>query len=273
MGIVNVNDDSFSGDGSLDLEREMAKARAMVAAGADIIDVGAESARTNRRAIAVGEEVARLTPFIERFEGDVASAAPGDAGQLWPPLLSLNTWRPEVAEQTLPLGGDILNDIGGLPDAANAAICARHGAALLVMHSVGAPKVSHVHQAYPDVWEAMEAFFEEKLAVCRAAGLPHERTLLDPGIDFAKQRADNLRIYRQLDRLKRFGRPLLLPISRKTVIGDVLGIAAPVERDAGTIASLVAGFGRGAQIFRVHNVTAAVRATRVLHALDAAGVP
>jgi dihydropteroate synthase len=266
MGIVNINDDSFSGDGTLDPDGALAIAAGMISAGADIIDVGAESARTNREAIPIDEEIRRLVPFLEAFPtltGD-RSLAPVDAAQVWPPLLSLNTWRPEVIDAVLPRGVDLLNDISGLPDARNAEACARHGAALLIMHTVGLPKIPHTHQRWDDVLAAMEQFFEEKIALATAAGLDPEALVLDPGIDFAKQTADNLAIYRHLDRFHRFGLPILLPISRKTVIGDVLGIERPAERDAGTIACLVRGHRLGAHLFRVHQVPAAVQALRVL---------
>ena len=114
----------------------------------------------------------------------------------------------------------------------------------------------------------LERFFEEKLALAEAAGLSREATILDPGIDFAKQRADNLRIYRELERLHRFERPILLPVSRKTVIGEVLGIPNAAERDAGTAACIVQGMLRGAQIFRVHNVRAAVQTIKTVQAIE-----
>ncbi len=263
MGIVNINDDSFSGDGTLDPDGALAIAERMIAEGADLIDVGAESARTNRAVVAIEEEIRRLTPFLEAFPRLVESARPGPS-VLSPPLLSINTWRSEVIEAVLPLGGDLVNDISGLPDGRNAELCARHGAALLIMHTVGLPKVPHTSQRWENVLDAIDAFFEEKIALAESAGLDRERIVLDPGIDFAKQRDDNLAIYRHLDRFHRFGRPLLLPVSRKTVIGDVLGIENPAERDAGTVACMVRGARLGAQIVRVHNVDAAVRSLRAV---------
>ncbi len=256
MGIVNLSADSFSGDGLSDCGAALVHAEGLLAEGADIIDVGAESARTNRGPISAAEEADRLCAFIGLWKGAGHKA-----------MLSLNTWRPEVAAQALAEGGDLLNDIGGLPDERNAQICAAYGAALLVMHSVGVPKVPHTHVGYGDVLGAVEAFFEERLVLCEKAGLARECILLDPGIDFAKQRADNLRIYANVDRLHRFGRPLLLPVSRKTVIGEVLGLKNAAERDAGTVACVVQGMLRGAQVFRVHNVRAAVAAVRTVGAV------
>ena len=265
MGIVNVNDDSFSGDGTLDFETAVEQARAQVAAGADVIDVGAESARTNRAAVSVEEELRRFRGFIGRWEEVWQGVEPKDDEQIWPPVLSANTWRPEVVEGVLRMGKvEIVNDMGALPDDRNARFCADHGAALLIMHSVGEPKVPHFSQQWADVMGEMECFFEEKLALARAAGLADDAVILDPGIDFAKQREDNLTIFRELERLQKFGRPVLVPVSRKTVIGEVLGLRDPLDRDAGTSACISAAMNRGAQIFRVHHVDAAWQAVKVL---------
>ena len=274
MGIVNLVADSFSGDGITEMDAALAHARELVAQGADIVDIGAESARTNRGAISVEEEAAQLVRFIERWDeirNQNRRPSRGGGGRLKSEIrnvpLSINTWRPEVARVALAAGGDILNDIGGLPTDENARICARTGAALLIMHTVGTPKIPHTHVGYEDVMRSLDEFFAEKIALAERAGVPSERILLDPGIDFAKQRDDNLRIYRELERLHHFGRPVLLPVSRKTVIGDVLTLP-PAERDAGTVACITAGFLRGAQIFRVHNVRAAVQSLRMLEAVE-----
>ncbi len=271
MGIVNVNDDSFSGDGTLDFEKAIAQARSQVSAGADVIDVGAESARTNRVAVSVEEELRRFRGFIERWEDVWTEVEAKDEAQIWPPVLSANTWRPEVVEGVLHMGKvEIINDMGALPDDRNAKSCALHGAALLIMHSVGEPKIPHFHQRWDDVMEAMERFFDEKLDLAQAAGLPEDSVILDPGIDFAKQRNDNLTVFRELGRLQRFAKPILVPVSRKSVIGEVLGLPNPSERDAGTIACISAATLRGAQIFRVHQVEAAWQSVKVLAAIHLA---
>ncbi len=269
MGIVNVNDDSFSGDGTLDFEKAVELARSQVAAGADVIDVGAESARTNRTAVPVEEELRRFAGFIERWEDVWTEVEARDEAQIWPPVLSANTWRPQVVEGVLRMGKvEIINDMGALPDDRNAKACALHGAALLIMHSVGEPKTPHLHQQWDDVMGAMERFFEDKLRLAQAAGLDADSIILDPGIDFAKQRDDNLTAFRNLGRLRRFGRPILVPISRKSVIGEVLDLPDPTNRDAGTIACISACMLRGAEIFRVHHVEAAWQAVKVLEAID-----
>jgi dihydropteroate synthase len=265
MGIVNITDDSFSGDGSLELERAIATAQRHVIAGADIIDVGGESARTNRPEISEAKESARILPFVNRFRECHDGKKPIDEMQIFPPLLSINTWRPGVAEATLRVGGHLLNDLSALPTDQNARIAANYGTGLLIMHSIGLPKQRHTDIRYADVLRTLESFFDQKIKESIAAGLVREAIVLDPGIDFAKQKPDNLRIYRELKSLQQFERPILLPVSRKTVIGDVLGIADPADRDAGTIACVVAGTLRGASIFRVHNVRAVVQALRVIY--------
>jgi len=262
MGIVNINDDSFCGDGSLDPDQALALARKQLNEGAEIIDVGAESARTNRGPISIDEEVARLQPFIEAFP-EIASPV----GMSAPPLLSVNTWRAEVVRRILPLGVDLLNDMGALPDATNARHCAEHGTALLIMHSIGQPKQPHRGQHYADVIREVKEFFVRKLQLAESAGMERQRTVLDPGIDFAKDRDDNLQLLRELESLTSLKRPILLPVSRKTLIGDVLELENPLDRDAGTIACAVAGMMRGAAILRVHNVAATVNAVRVIDPL------
>lgn len=267
MGIVNVNDDSFSGDGTLDVDEALALARRQAEQGADIIDVGAESARTNREAVAVAEEVRRFSEFLRRWPAVAAEAMPRDGDQVWPPVVSANTWRPEVVEAVLPLGVELVNDMGGLPDDRNVRLCATTGASLLIMHTVGEPKVPQTHRQWPDVMDAIERFFAAKILMAEKAGLATERLVLDPGIDFAKQRDDNLTVYRELERLQKFGRPVLVPVSRKTVIGETLDLPEPTDRDAGTAACISAAVRRGAQIVRVHDVEAAWQVVKVLGAL------
>jgi dihydropteroate synthase len=267
MGILNLCADSFSGDSISGIDRAMRRARQMIAEGADIIDIGGESASTNRPAMSEAEEIACLLPFVQRFKAELPSfEPPADPAQLFPPLLSINTWRSGVVRPVLAEGGDLLNDLSALPSDENARLCAENGAALLIMHNEGEPKVWHPYHAFTDVWTSLEAFFEAKIAQAMAAGVRRESLVLDPGIGFTKLHDDNLRIYRDLERLARFERPVLLPVSRKRVIGEVLG-EPPAQRDAGTVACIVSGMRRGAQIFRVHNVRAAVQTIRAVEAV------
>ena len=261
MGIININDDSFSGDGTLDQYKAMQMALEKVDQGADIIDVGAESARTNRGPITINEEVDRLIPFIDAFHSFNWNE------ERKKPLLSVNTWRPEVAEKVLPLGVDILNDIGALKQSDNAEICSRHGTALLIMHSIGLPKEPHLGQKYENIVDEIDLFFKEKIQFAESVGLKPEQIILDPGIDFAKDREDNLKILNNLHVFQSHGCPILVPVSRKTVIGEVLGIDDPNERDAGTVACSVSSILRGASILRVHNVIAAAQTVKMISSL------
>jgi dihydropteroate synthase len=269
MGIVNLSDDSFSGDGTLDVIEAIHRAQELVTEGADIIDVGGESARTDRAAISEQQEMDRVAPFISRFHECHGDVSPIDEEQIFPPLLSVNTWRWRVADTLLSLGGDLLNDMSALGTDENARIAATHRAGLLIMHSVGLPKEKHTDVQYPDIMQTLERFFTEKIELAKRAGLDQESVVLDPGLDFAKQREDNLRILRELNRLTQFERPILLPASRKTVIGEVLQLPDPKDRDAGSIACIVAGMCGKASIFRVHNVRAASLAVRTVWALQA----
>ena len=159
MGIVNLNDDSFSGDGTLDVKEALHQAICQVLDGADIIDIGAESARTNRDAISIGEEVDRLLPFIDSFSLAIEELQPRDSAQIWPPKLSVNTWRPGVVAEVLKTGKvNIINDIGGMVEDSNARLCFEYEAALLIMHTVGLPKEPHFNQHYTDVWGELEQF-------------------------------------------------------------------------------------------------------------------
>ena len=261
MGIININDDSFSGDGTLDQYKAMQMALEKVDQGADIIDVGAESARTNRGPITINEEIDRLIPFIDAFHSFNWNE------ERKKPLLSINTWRPEVTKKIVPLGIDILNDIGALNQSDNAEICAKHGSALLIMHSIGLPKEPHLGQKYENIIDEINIFFEKKIQFAESVGLKREQIILDPGIDFAKDCKDNLKILKNLNIFQKHGRPILVPVSRKTVIGEVLGIDDPNERDAGTVACSVSSILRGASILRVHNVIAASQTVRMISSL------
>lgn len=261
MGIININDDSFSGDGTLDQYKAMQMALEKVDQGADIIDVGAESARTNRGPITIDEEVDRLAPFIDAFHSFNWNE------ERKKPLLSINTWRPEVTKKIVPLGIDILNDIGALNQTDNAEICAKHESALLIMHSIGLPKEPHLGQKYENIIDEINIFFEKKIQFAESLGLKREQIILDPGIDFAKDCKDNLKILKDLNIFQKHGRPILVPVSRKTVIGEVLSIDDPNDRDAGTVACSVSSILRGGSILRVHNVIAASQTVRMISSL------
>jgi dihydropteroate synthase len=246
MGVVNATPDSFSDSGQLpDLEARAARAAAHVAAGAAIVDVGGESAAGGRPPVAAAEEIERVVPLIARIvaEHDV--------------VVSVDTYKPEVAEAAVAAGARMVNDVSGLRDPALADVCARSGAALVVMHTRVAPKGTLLDPgAYADVVEDVVGFLAERVAVARSRGVEAEQIVLDPGPDFAKTPAQSVAVLRRLDALGALGYPVMLAVSRKDFLGAITGRPAG-ERGAATLAALAAGVDAGASIQRVHDVAAA----------------
>lgn len=272
MGILNINDDSFSSDGKLDPSWAKKRAIELILDGADVIDVGAESARTNREAISIDEEIARFRGFLEQWEKVVEESKPRDEEQLWPPLLSVNTWRTEVIRELVQdRQVDLVNDMSAMQDEKNAVLCRDFKKGLLLMHSVGVPKISHTHVKWTDVVSSCYEFFDEKLRWCRELEVPEESLILDPGFGFAKSAEDDRRLLASLEKLHYFGRPLLVPVGRKGFLGETLNISDPKELDAATIGALSIACRRGAHLYRVHDVRACFEALKVLTALPSCG--
>jgi dihydropteroate synthase len=241
MGIVNASPDSFSDAG--DHPDLLAHASRLIADGAGILDVGGESAVGGRPPVDAAAEIDRVVPVIAALAGDV--------------LVSVDTYKPEVAAAAIEAGAGIVNDVSGLRDPALAEVCARTGAALVLMHTRVAPKGTLLSpDAYEDVVADVVAFLRERMAVALAAGVSPEQIVLDPGPDFAKTPAQTVAVLRRLDALRTLGRPLLLAVSRKDFIGAITG-RGPRERGAGTLAAIEAGVAAGAAILRVHDVAAA----------------
>lgn len=259
MGILNINDDSFSRDGRLEPAWAVSRAAQLLQDGAEIIDAGAESARPNRPPISVEEEVLRLQPLLTAWP-EILQQHRASYPSAPVPLLSINTWRVEVMRAVLASGVvDLLNDMSGLIDPGPALLAKEFGCGLLIMHTVGLPKQDHRHVRYEDVVGAVSDFFQGRLELCDRVGLSREQVILDPGLGFAKTTGDDLTLLNKLEALREFQRPLLLPISRKGFIGRTLNLPDARDRDAGTMAALVAGILRGGNIFRLHDIRAAVQ--------------
>ena len=256
MGIINITPDSFSKDGLYAkenyIDRALTQAEQMVRDGADFLDVGAESTRPGYRKLDAGEEEKRLLPVIRELSGAVKVP------------LSVDTYKPEVAEKALNLGAAIVNDIWGLqspddPGRRMAQVAAKAEAPVIVMHNRTEP-------GYDCLMNDMIGWLGQSFAIAAAAGIRSERLIVDPGIGFGKTYEDNLKALRDLAALKVLGKPILLGTSRKSVIGLTLDL--PVEqRLAGTIASAVWGMMRGAAIIRVHDVREVTRAIRMGEAI------
>jgi dihydropteroate synthase len=243
MGIVNASPDSFS-DGGLhvDCEAQLSLAAELLAAGADLLDIGGESASTGRPPVAVEQEIERVVPLIERVTGELGA------------IVSVDTYKPAVARAAIAAGARIVNDVSGLRDTSLAGVCAETGAALVLMHTRSAPRRRlQDPDLYADVTSEVLGFLADRVAVALAHGVAPEQLVVDPGPDFAKTPAQTVELLSQLARLHELGRPLLLAVSRKDFIG-ALTARGPRERLAGTLAAVDHGVRHGAHILRVHDV-------------------
>jgi dihydropteroate synthase len=260
MGILNLTPDSFSGDGlATDLDATIAQIRRFEDE-ADILDLGAESTRPNADPVAVEDELTRLLPAIQV------------ARQHSHRLISIDTFKPQVARAALQAGAHIVNDINGLSDPAMRQLVAEWSAPAVVMHMRGTPQTMQSLTDYGgDVVGALLEWFEGRLNELEVAGIGREKIIIDPGIGFAKSSSQNLEILHRLKEFKALGRPVLVGLSRKGFIGQVIGGKNPSppgpERDYGTAAGVALAIAGGADIIRVHNVPALAGAVRVADAI------
>lgn len=249
MGILNVTPDSFSDGGKYTfLERAIAHAKQMAADGADIIDVGGESTRPGHIQISAAEEIKRVVPVIKAIaeEMDV--------------LISIDTYKAEVAEAAMAAGAHIINDIWGAKyDAEIAKVAARWQAPIILMHNRN-------DTSYVDFWEDVQRDMAESVKIALDAGVEQERIWLDPGIGFGKTTAQNIEMMQHLEQFVNLGYPVLLGTSRKSMVGKVLDL--PVgERLEGSLATACYGVEKGCHIVRVHDVKETSRAIGMLDVL------
>ncbi len=268
MGILNITPDSFSGDGLIAaMPPEIAaleQARAFLSAGCDILDVGGESTRPGAQTVSAEEEAARVAPVIAAIRSET------DA------LISIDTYKASVAEAAIRAGADIINDVWGLrADPGMASVAARRGVPLILMHNRSNPASVEVRERlgsayagarYDNFLEDMKRDLLESVALARAAGIPDEKIILDPGIGFGKSVAQNLELIDRLDAVRALGFPVLLGPSRKSFIGYTLDLP-PDQRAEGTAAAVAVGIARGADIVRVHDVAMMVRVARMTDAI------
>ncbi len=257
MGVVNASADSFSDGGHHgDLEARVELAGALIDEGADIIDVGGQSAITGVPETDADVEAGLVIPVVQALHST------------WPEvLISVETYKPRVAERAVAAGAAIVNDVSGLryPDVART--CADGGAALVVMHTRSPPKVRLVvPDLYDDVVTDVVGFLREKVEEAMALGVPEEALILDPGPDFAKTPAQTIEVLRHLDEVRSLGRPLLLALSRKDFIGAILQ-KPPRQRLAGTMAAIAHATAEPGGIVRVHDVAATRDVLAVIDAL------
>ncbi|HEY7951559.1 MAG TPA: dihydropteroate synthase [Solirubrobacteraceae bacterium] len=256
MGVVNATPDSFSDGGRYtNIEQRLGLARQLVEEGADILDVGGESASTNSAAVGVREEIERVVPLIEGIVEKLGV------------MVSVDTYKAEVAAAAIAAGASIVNDVSGLRDPELARVCARTGAALVLMHTRAAPKQRlQDPDLYADVVGEVLEFLRERIELALQLGVRREQLILDPGPDFAKTPAQTIELLRHLRRLHSLKLPLLLAVSRKDFIG-ALTRRPPRERLGGTLAAVAHGVDAGAHILRVHDVGQTADFLRVRMAL------
>jgi dihydropteroate synthase len=258
MGILNVTPDSFS-DGGRFSQRDAAlrHAEAMLQAGATLIDVGGESTRPGARAVSPVEELERVAPVVE------AIAAELDV------IISVDTSTPAVMRETARLGAGLINDVRSLQRDGALDAAADSGLPVCLMHMRGEPTTMQQNPQYADVLVEVRDFLAERMAACATAGIAVERLILDPGFGFAKTLEHNLSLFKHMEALHGLGRPLLVGVSRKSMIGKVLGHEVG-GRLYGSLGLAALAITKGAHILRVHDVAETVDVVRMLTAVEAA---
>jgi len=275
MGIINVTPDSFSGDGLLAHEdyvaRAVAQAQTMIADGADILDVGGESSRPGSAPVSAEEEIRRVVPVIAAIKKKLGATQ----------VAAVDTVKAVVAEQAVQAGATLINDITALAgDPRMGEVVARSGASVVLMHNRALPEAvsfeakiggQYTAPAYEDVVADVIRDLGLRIEAALATGIARDKIILDPGIGFGKTPQQNLALIAQASRIKALGFPLLMALSRKSFIGQVLNTSVD-ERLEGTAASITVSVMQGADILRVHDVKFMVRVVKMATALrDAAG--
>ncbi|WP_341909690.1 dihydropteroate synthase [Ferrovibrio terrae] len=251
MGIVNVTDDSFSGDGLKgDATAAIAQARAQIAAGADLIDLGAESTRPGAAPVSWRQEIERLLPVIEALRREKT-------------VISIDTRHAATMRAVAVSGAHLLNDISALEGEGSLEAAAKSGLPVVLMHMQGEPGSMQHSPQYDDVVREVRDYLARRIAACRAAGIARDKIVLDPGIGFGKTVAHNLSLLRRLDVLRALGYPLLVGVSRKSFIGALAREPEAARRVPGSLAAALWAAQQGAKILRVHDVAETVQALSV----------
>ena len=258
MGILNITPDSFS-DGGRFTQRDAAlrHAEEMVAAGATLIDVGGESTRPGARVVTALEELERVAPIVEALNRELDV------------VISVDTSTPSVIRESARLGAGLINDVRSLSRDGALDAAAATGLPVCLMHMRGEPGNMQDAPSYGDVTAEVSTYLEERMAACSSVGIEAERIILDPGFGFAKTLEHNLSLFKHMDSLQRLGRPLLVGVSRKSMIGLTLGRAVD-GRLYGSLALAALAITKGAKILRVHDVAETVDIVRMIAAVQTA---
>lgn len=258
MGIVNVTPDSFSDGGQFeDVQSAINHALQLVEDGADILDIGGESTRPGANPISVAQEMARALPVIEGLAG-ITSAK-----------ISIDTRNSETAAAAIEAGAEIWNDVSALTHCTDSTeVAAALGCEIVLMHAQGDPRNMQNDPTYVDVVAEVMAYLAARVEVCIAAGIAKDKLIVDPGIGFGKTLEHNLQLMRRLDDFQRLGCPILLGASRKRFIGALDRDSEVDQRLGGSLGAVLAGFARGATIFRVHDVAETRQALKTAAAIN-----
>lgn len=261
MGILNVTPDSFSDGGRLaNKDTLLQRAESMIAAGADILDIGGESTRPFAAKVELAEELNRVIPAIESIRHHFSIP------------ISIDTTKAAVAEKAIEAGADIINDVSALRfDCQMIEVAKKHNAPVILMHMQGQPGDMQKKPCYDDVINDISAFLQERLDWAEKNGLDRNRMIVDPGIGFGKSLEHNLTILKHLEQFSTLGVPLLLGHSRKAFIGTILQLDDPDRRDCATAAISALSVMAGVSIIRVHDVEKTVQAVRLAEAIRDAG--
>jgi dihydropteroate synthase len=256
MGILNVTPDSFSDGGRFNsTAAALRHAFAMVDAGAAVIDVGGESTRPGAQPVSVQQELDRVIPVVAALAREI------------PVPLSVDTSKPQVMREAAAAGASIINDITALAAQGAAATVSELGLPVCLMHMQGEPRSMQLQPHYEDVVTEISSYLLQRVRVCLDAGISAERIILDPGFGFGKSLRHNLELLRNLEVFAGLGYPLLVGVSRKSMIGQLLGVRSVEERLSGSLAAAVVAAMKGASILRVHDVRETVDALRVVTAM------
>lgn len=258
MGVLNVTPDSFSDGGAfLTPQAAVAHARKMMEAGATIIDVGGESTRPGAALVSEREELQRVMPVIEAIAGQLSV------------VISIDTRKPAVMRAAVAVGAGLINDVCALREEGALETASQLGVPVCLMHMQGEPRTMQAAPHYRDVVVEVQAFLAKRVAVCEQAGIPRQRLLIDPGFGFGKGLEHNLQLLKHLDAFASLGLPMVVGVSRKSLIGAVLDVPS-AERLYGSIALAALAVWQGAAIIRAHDVAATVQAIKLTAAVRAA---
>lgn len=256
MGIVNVTPDSFSDGGKFSKANlALEHALSLIEQGADILDIGGESTRPSAVPVSLQEELDRVIPVIE-----------GLVNQINIPI-SIDTYKPQVMQAAIAAGASIVNDVRALQESGAIDMVAASNVGVCLMHMQGTPQTMQINPQYNDVVAEVKAFLQQRLVACEEAGIVKNRILLDPGFGFGKTRAHNITLIQHLAKFASLGQPLLVGLSRKSVLGQVTGNDVDARLYSSIAASVISAM-VGAKILRVHDVKATVEALKVVTSIQ-----